>query len=661
MAIRQKRFKLSFFAALVLSVGSGLFVTNGGNLAGLNRYALHAWALPLPSEVSAKEEKPANLPPYAGNTAADTIKVGIARDGLTGYIHPAVTLQATGSGVIQVLDDKNLPVWHGAQAVTIKRLAQNSWQLQVVLGKSAANTVASSLLSSPPAPPLVVSSSALIVTSAVMPIAKPTAVAEATSALSSASFISLPWLKRPGGKPYYRGIITLTPDEKSLGLYVVNTLPMQDYLKAVVPNEMPVRFGFEAVKAQAVAARNYALRPRDTFWKTFDICDSQYCQAYYGAQTEAAESNRAITETQGLVLLFNHHYALTLFSSTAGGVSAAYDHAFSDPQTFQFPAPPIAYLTGQYDPLVATAITKMAMNKMAMSKNAQAVAPSGSTPDLSSEAAARAFWTRQDLPSFDSASPYYRWTRSWQGADLHKQITGGLLKVSRDATTRRFINPLFTHAAQLGTLKRIEVVQRSATGKAMVMEVISSAGKWRIQKELLIRQVLNINGKILPSGNVVLTNTTNAKGFLQGLVAEGGGLGHGVGLSQYGASGMDRAGYTFNRILQHYYPGTVLATRPFNLDNNHTQRQLGFWVPTAQAGVSAFSLWSKGQAATVLINTHPVKTQASATPRCLPVAPNWMLPGSLNQLAATLTLPVKNDAASQVWLTFGTCGVPVIN
>jgi hypothetical protein len=286
---------------------------------------------------------------------ADTIRVGLAQSGLTQYVHKGLQAQVTTGGTLLV---KALPggqvLWQGAGPVSLSRKA-DGWSLSLLPAQSA-NALPVPVL--PPPPPLWFSANGLRLEAA------------------AGGMVQLPALKRPGGVPSYRGVVDLLPDASQIqGFTVVNTLLMQDYLKAVVPNELPIRFGFEAVKAQSVAARNYALRPRETFWKTFDICDSQYCQAYYGAQTETPETSRAVDETAGLVLLHNHQYALTVFSSTAGGVTEAYANVFSDPVTKQFPSQPIAYLNSFADAAVRHAL------------------PQG-VGDLSTDAAAKAFWTR---------------------------------------------------------------------------------------------------------------------------------------------------------------------------------------------------------------------------------------------------------------------------
>ena len=119
---------------------------------------------------------------------------------------------------------------------------------------------------------------------------------------SPAGFVKILDITRKGSQPAYRGRIevvraTINSDKLS----VVNVLPVDEYLKGVVPNELPVSFGFEALKAQAVAARNYAIRPREKPYAQFDICDSVMCQVYFGYYTENSLSNKAVEETAGLV------------------------------------------------------------------------------------------------------------------------------------------------------------------------------------------------------------------------------------------------------------------------------------------------------------------------------------------------------------------------
>jgi stage II sporulation protein D len=119
----------------------------------------------------------------------------------------------------------------------------------------------------------------------------------------------------------YRGrILVYLNDRGSLNL--VNELPVEEYLRGVVPSEMgPEQYNqLEALKAQAVAARTYILRNLGEFTREgYDICATPRCQVYGGMAVEHPFSDRAIKETAGQVLLYQSELADTLYSSTCGG------------------------------------------------------------------------------------------------------------------------------------------------------------------------------------------------------------------------------------------------------------------------------------------------------------------------------------------------------
>jgi stage II sporulation protein D len=119
----------------------------------------------------------------------------------------------------------------------------------------------------------------------------------------------------------YRGrILVYLNDRGSLNL--VNELPVEEYLRGVVPSEMgPEQYSqLEALKAQAVAARTYTLRNLGEFTSEgYDICATPRCQVYGGMAVEHPLSDRAVRETAGQVLLFGGELADTLYSSTCGG------------------------------------------------------------------------------------------------------------------------------------------------------------------------------------------------------------------------------------------------------------------------------------------------------------------------------------------------------
>lgn len=367
-------------------------------------------------------------------------------------------------------------------------------------------------------------------------------------------------LKRNGKPALYHGIFELTPKVKTQcnsanTFYIVNMLDLQNYLKGVVPNEMPVRFGLEALKAQAVAARNYVLMPRVRSFKEFDVDDSVASQVYFGASTESELSNRAVNETEGLVALYDWDLILAQYSSTAGGYTESYENAFSDPHSKIFPSRPKPYLKGTPDIL--------------------SVAP------LNKEEEARLFYMSYP-DSYDIKSPYYRWQREFTRQELEKVLTKTLIDQSKTG----FIKPEFKTGDTLGELKDLRVKHRGVSGKIIELEIVTSKETYHVYKELVIRRLLTKDGKALPSANVVFENLYDSNKKLNKVVAYGGGLGHGVGMSQYGAGFMSNSLHkTFDKILKRYYTGITISTIPVVLSSNESQKAVTqtFYAPKAKA------------------------------------------------------------------------------
>lgn len=360
-------------------------------------------------------------------------------------------------------------------------------------------------------------------------------------------------LTRKGKPALYHGAFEVIQEPAHRGFYLVNLVEIQEYLKGVVPNEMPVRFGLEALKAQTVAARNYVLTPRTQAYKEFNVVDSVASQVYYGANTEADLATRAVMETDGVVALYNNDLILTLYSSTAGGYTESYAYAFSDPTTKQFPSVNKPYLVAvpdkeEFSPLV-------------------------------SEDKAREFYT-QKVPSYDIESPYYRWKKEWAVGELENILKKTLIAQSKTG----FINPMFHEGDELGKIKDIKVMKRGDSGKVIELDLMTSKGCYRISKELVIRRVFQKDGISLPSANVVFEKTVDNYGNVTDIMAYGGGFGHGVGMSQYGAGYMaTKLNQPYYNILRHYYKGISLGTKPVLVVSGEiTQR---FWAPIGRANL----------------------------------------------------------------------------
>ncbi len=356
-----------------------------------------------------------------------------------------------------------------------------------------------------------------------------------------------------GGKPaLYRGEfrIVAVPD-KSDKFYLINCLDVEYYLKGVVPCEMPVSFGLEALKAQAVAARVYSLTPRTKISRCYDVVDSVASQVYNGYNRESELSNRAIDETHGIVALYNDDMIVAVFCSTAGGYTENYSETFSDPITQQFPAPVKGYLVAKPD-----------------------------LPDfkpLNNEDDALKFYSSKPL-SYDIHSPLYRWTRTWTKDELERVLKSTLIVQSKTG----FVEPKLTNPDDFGSLKEIKVTKRGDSGKIVFMEISTDKNTFTVGKELVIRRIFQKENKPLPSANVVFTYTKDDNGNLTDIVAYGGGFGHGCGLSQYGAMYMAKdCKMSFDTILKHYYNNICLGTKPVEIKN--TQIPQCFFAPSQKA------------------------------------------------------------------------------
>jgi stage II sporulation protein D len=125
-------------------------------------------------------------------------------------------------------------------------------------------------------------------------------------------------LRLPGrATAQYRGAL------RSVERDTVNVLPLDRYVRGVVPQEVPTSWPADAVRAQSVAARTYASYERANATSYYDICDTTSCQVYGGYDAEEPASNAAVKRTHGRVVTYQGEPAFTQFSSSNGGWSSA--------------------------------------------------------------------------------------------------------------------------------------------------------------------------------------------------------------------------------------------------------------------------------------------------------------------------------------------------
>ncbi len=297
------------------------------------------------------------------------------------------------------------------------------------------------------------------------------------------------------GQPY-RGELRLQTAPRG-GLTVVNRLDMETYLLGVVPREIG-RFDldiYEAIKAQAVAARTYAytyLGRRAQ--QGFDVYATVEDQVYGGAGAENETVNRAVRETAGEILTYGGQPITAYYHSTCAGQTAAIDEVWNNP--------PVPYLVSVRD-----------------------VDPSGQ--------------------AYDRVSSRFTWTERW----THEQMVSVLNRSLADSLRGRRIT----------RIEDMRVLERTPSGRVRAMRITTDAGSFTVGKDRvrwILVPIRNGNPTGILNSSKFDVSLVRSGGGVTEVVVEGGGWGHGIGMCQVGAMGRARAGQDYRTILRTYYPGT---------------------------------------------------------------------------------------------------------
>jgi stage II sporulation protein D len=298
---------------------------------------------------------------------------------------------------------------------------------------------------------------------------------------------------------WYRGTFRIHASRPE-GLTLVNEVELESYLRGVLPSEIgnPPAGEYEAVKAQAVAARSYTLsyvgRRADL---GFDLWATVEDQVYEGTKRENEPSDRALRETRGEVAVAEGLPVRALYSSTCGGRTSNVEDVWPWPWT--------SYL--------------------------RSVRDAGRDSD------------------YCARSGHYRWREEWSIAEF--------LQTIRSYAPGEGANP----ALLAGTLLDARVRSRSRCGRVAELVIETSAGETVLRGDR-VRWALRRPGSaaILRSSFIKIGVVRDAEGRPEKVIVSGAGNGHGIGLCQTGALGMARAGEGYRDILRHYYKGAQLAT-----------------------------------------------------------------------------------------------------
>ncbi len=140
--------------------------------------------------------------------------------------------------------------------------------------------------------------------------------------------------KQPGylcsKRAWYRGDFII--NNMGTGLTLINNVPLEEYLKGVVPSEMPSKWNEEALKAQAIAARSYAVATRNAgkhASQGFDLVDTTADQVYGGASAEKLSTSKAVNDTKGIVLVQDKKVLPTYYHASSGGQTKVWNSGSS--------------------------------------------------------------------------------------------------------------------------------------------------------------------------------------------------------------------------------------------------------------------------------------------------------------------------------------------
>lgn len=138
---------------------------------------------------------------------------------------------------------------------------------------------------------------------------------------------------------WYRGILRV--ENRGATITLINDICLENYLQSVVPSEMPSGWDMEALKAQSIAARTYAIANIGKHAKDgFDLVDTQMDQVYNGVKSEAESTNKAVCDTEGIIMIYNNKPISAMYSSSGGGqtVSALSNFGYDIPYLQSVPS-----------------------------------------------------------------------------------------------------------------------------------------------------------------------------------------------------------------------------------------------------------------------------------------------------------------------------------
>ena len=323
---------------------------------------------------------------------------------------------------------------------------------------------------------------------------------------------------------------------------LINIIPLETYLEAVICSEMSSESPIEFLKAHCTISRSWLLTQlnkkklqtkqdpseKSSNWtdaqkhRDFDVCADDHCQRYHGIKSINPSVKKALMETRGEVLMSEGEICDTRFSKCCGGITEKFSTCWEDIDfTFLTPVMDSPENSPRVYPLTEKDFHNFIISKPAAFCNLK-------DNKLSSRI----------LPDFDQETDsFFRWTVNYSQEELQNIL---LKKTGID----------------FGNIIDIIPVLRGASGRIIKLRIVGQKKKVEIKKELEIRKALSTTH--LYSSAFIIIPYGNDGTYPEGFTLKGAGWGHGVGLCQIGAAAMAGKGYDYTSILSHYFKNTII-------------------------------------------------------------------------------------------------------
>ena len=349
-------------------------------------------------------------------------------------------------------------------------------------------------------------------------------------------------------------------------LTVVNIVDLETYIKGVVPYEMSSSWPLEALKVQAVCARSYAYINIHSGKHTsyhFDVCNTTDCQAYYGAGTNSSSyqaterTDQAVDETAGEYAWYDGQVIEAFYSSSHGGASESVYNVWGT-SLEQYP-----YLCGVEDPYEADMASKNSYSSWTVSYTSSELAQRLENYGYDASSGIESLTlTYSDLGNVIQVRVNYRGGGSDTIRPSSMRSVFGISSIRFTVNGQAASSGSGTTSSSGGGLTANGSTSLDSQG---TYTVISGSGSLS-QAGLDGLYAISGSGSINPAEDTVSSggSGTDTPTGTQVTVSgssysfQGSGNGHQLGLSQYGAWAMAERGFTYDEIIEFYYPGTYV-------------------------------------------------------------------------------------------------------